>query len=473
MRKTARDLVMRAPQSNKDWCRIVMWGSPESKQTGDGADVYIYDEIGFWGTTASDFVTQLNNLDVSKINVHINSPGGEIFDGLAIFNALDKHDAEVTVYVDALAASAASFIAQAGDKIVMSQGAMMMIHDGSGLVWGNAADMRQTADLLDKLSDNIASIYADAAGGTTEEWRELMRAETWYTADEAVAANLADEKGSSKAPDGDAQNRWKNSLVNRLIREVTPEEYNRIVNTATKEAPVGKLKNSEQQPESTEGAQPVTADPNETGNADPNPSSPNVNPDAETTEGEDDSQTGDPGQTEDTNQPATEPESGTGDPAAPAPSNSANGPFSFKVNGMPVSNFAQVQAHIDGLENFRRDTVNAGKESFVENLASDNKIAATQVKALTEYALSLNDQQYDAWRATWDGAPSISLFGNHAGGTTNFNGDQSAGEVQQQQELNDCREIVLQHKRSNMPNEQIMKTNSYKRLMELDPEFKL
>jgi ClpP class serine protease len=116
-----------------------------------------------------------------------------VFDGLAIYNALRSHPAQVTVTVDGLAASIASVIAMAGDRVVMNRGAMMMIHDASSLSVGNAQEMRATADLLDKASDNIASIYADRAGGTPEEWRGQMRAETWYLAAEAVDVGLADE----------------------------------------------------------------------------------------------------------------------------------------------------------------------------------------------------------------------------------------------------------------------------------------
>src|SRR5690606_8034659 len=104
-----------------------------------------------------------------------------------------QHQAHVTVIVDSLAASIASVIAMAGDRVVMAKNATMMIHDGHGLSIGNAADMREMADLLDKVSDNIASVYAERAGGDVAEWRERMRAETWYSADEAVSAGLADE----------------------------------------------------------------------------------------------------------------------------------------------------------------------------------------------------------------------------------------------------------------------------------------
>lgn len=160
--------------------------------SSDVVDINIYDEIGYWGVTASSFVEDLQGVNASTINLHISSPGGDVFDGLAILNSLRQHKATVNVTVDGLAASAASFIAMAGDSIKIAPNAMMMIHEASGLVVGNSGDMREMADLLDKTSANIADIYARRAGGDPEEWRTAMRAETWYTHQEAVTAGLAD-----------------------------------------------------------------------------------------------------------------------------------------------------------------------------------------------------------------------------------------------------------------------------------------
>lgn len=179
------------------------WYRMEAK-SGDAADVYIYDVIdSYWGVNASEFVTELAALDVENINLYVNSPGGSVFDGTAIMNALRRHKAHVTATVDGLAASAASFIVQAADEVVMGFGAEMMIHDASAVCWGNAADMEETAKVLNQLSETIASVYAERAGGTTEEWRTAMHAETWYTAEEAVAAGLADRVVTRKGNDTD------------------------------------------------------------------------------------------------------------------------------------------------------------------------------------------------------------------------------------------------------------------------------
>jgi ATP-dependent Clp endopeptidase proteolytic subunit ClpP len=173
-------------QGRNDWYRI-------ENKTGDAAEVFIYDEIGYWGVTAADFVKEFKDVNATQVDLHINSPGGEVFDGVAIYNAILNHRANVTVYIDGLAASAASFIAMAGDQVKIARNAQMMIHDASGLCIGNSADMRELAEMLDKVSDNIADIYAERTGGTVADWREAMRAETWYTANEAVEAGLADE----------------------------------------------------------------------------------------------------------------------------------------------------------------------------------------------------------------------------------------------------------------------------------------
>ena len=184
-----------ASRAPRPWYRI------EAKAAEDdvrptSAEVYIYDEIGesWWGgISPKALVDEIAELDVDTLTVHINSPGGAAWDGVTIMNALRQHKARVEVVVDGLAASAASAIAMAGDHITMNRGAQMMIHDASGIAWGNAALMEETAGILHKLSDSYADIYAARAGGDRAKWREAMQAESWYTAEEAVDAGLADE----------------------------------------------------------------------------------------------------------------------------------------------------------------------------------------------------------------------------------------------------------------------------------------
>lgn len=161
---------------------------------GSKARVQIFGAIGDWweGLDASTLASQINALDAGEIEVHLNSPGGIAFDGIAIHNALRQHAATVHVVVDGLAASAASIVAMAGDTVTMSRGSQMMVHNASGICMGQADDMRQVATVLDKVSASLADIYAARAGGTAADWRPVMDAETWFTASEAVDAGLAD-----------------------------------------------------------------------------------------------------------------------------------------------------------------------------------------------------------------------------------------------------------------------------------------
>lgn len=193
--------------------------------------VYLYGEIGGWwdGIDANQFVRDLDAIGDSGIDLHINSGGGSVFDGIAIYAALKNHASPVTAVVDSLAASAASFIAMAGDTIKIEKPGRMMIHDAQGLALGNAGDMRTMADLLDELSGTIAEIYADRAGGTAADWRAEMLTDNglgrWYTSSQAVEAGLADEvvgAGSSDntndGADGAAQDAPVEDRATQLIR---------------------------------------------------------------------------------------------------------------------------------------------------------------------------------------------------------------------------------------------------------------
>lgn len=212
--KSARPVAdLRA--GRKDWYRI------ENSASSDTTEIYIYDEIGYFGVTASDFVRDLQNVRTQNIDLHLNTPGGDVFDGVAIYNALLSHKAKVTTYVDSLAASAGSFIAMAGDQRIIARTGQMMIHDAHGLAVGNATDMRELAELLDKNSDNIAGIYAERAGGTITAWRKAMKNETWYSAQEALKANLATEIMQTNGNNTD--NSWDLSVFNYTGRAHSPD----------------------------------------------------------------------------------------------------------------------------------------------------------------------------------------------------------------------------------------------------------
>ena len=159
---------------------------------GPVAEVRIYDEIGFWGITADDFASELSQITADQIVVAINSPGGEVWDGVAIYNALRIHPASVTTRVDSLAASVASIIVQAGDVRQMVDSAQMMIHKAWGLFVGNADDARTMADILDQQDGILAAIYADRGKGTAADFLSMMADSTWLTAAQAVEHGLAD-----------------------------------------------------------------------------------------------------------------------------------------------------------------------------------------------------------------------------------------------------------------------------------------
>lgn len=172
---------------------VKAWGKINAN-AGEGiAEVRIYDEIGIWGVDAQGFADEISALEAETLQVYVNSPGGDAYDGIAIMNALTRHKARVEITVDGLAASAASLICMAADKLVMNRGAQFMVHETWTFAGGSADDLRAAAVQLDKLSDSYADCYAKRAGGSREEWREAMKAETWYTAEEAVDAGLADE----------------------------------------------------------------------------------------------------------------------------------------------------------------------------------------------------------------------------------------------------------------------------------------
>lgn len=154
---------------------------------------------GFTHREVLDALTEVGrNTDV---NVFLNSGGGYVDDGKGIYNAFAAHKGKVTIYVEGIAASAASIIAMAGDEIIMRKGATMMIHDPLTFTYGNSADHQKSVEMLEVEATNLAGIYADRSGKTDEECREIMEEETWYTAEDAVAAGFADkaEKGKAKA----------------------------------------------------------------------------------------------------------------------------------------------------------------------------------------------------------------------------------------------------------------------------------
>lgn len=165
--------------------------------------MHIYDEIGWFGVWPADVVDVLSDIK-GDVEVHMHSPGGNVFDGLAIYENLKQHSGDVSVVVDGLAASAASFIAMAAapGKLQVTENSTVMVHDAWGACVGGATDMAEMASLLEESNDNIASIYAGRGRRSAAEYRALMKAETWATGQKAVDLGLADSvrKHTADAP---------------------------------------------------------------------------------------------------------------------------------------------------------------------------------------------------------------------------------------------------------------------------------
>lgn len=459
--------ALRHGEQQRDWFTF--------RNASDGrVELDIYGEIGgysWWDdddtVTASGFRKQLKNHKGKDLTVHINSPGGSVFEGLAIYNALQQHDGDVEVIVDALAASAASFIAMAASpgQLFMARNAIMMIHDASGLAIGNAADMREMADLLDMHSDNIADIYAQRSDEDAAFWRLAMEAETWYTGTEAVNAGLADsvlEDENEKATE--AANKFDLSIFNHAGREKAPAPN--IVHKRIK-AQMDQAKenavtapNGEQSTETPPGTE-QTEQAGATGDGAPQPGSePEVQPEEE--------------------QEEQEPETGgsaTGSPAvSTAPTASARGPVTMLINGVQETDPRRIQAHITALETAALEARNGSRAEFVNQLVTSNRLPATELEATVSFAQELSDAQYESWTRQWNNAASLPLLGRHGGGEvqTNQNG---AGSTEPQNESEErvkvLTEIVAQHKRSGKTQSFIENTGSFKELVALNPDFKL
>lgn len=170
------------------------WFTVKAQANAALADISIYEPIGSWDLTAAQFIAQVKALgDVSQINLDINSPGGDVFEALTIFNFLKRHSAKVTVTVGGVAASAASLIAMAGDTIIMPNNTMMMIHNPWTWAMGNADELREQADALDKISASLFNTYQSRTGMEAEALQAMLATDTWLTADECLAHGFCDQ----------------------------------------------------------------------------------------------------------------------------------------------------------------------------------------------------------------------------------------------------------------------------------------
>jgi ATP-dependent Clp protease, protease subunit len=167
-----------------------------NKAENDEADLYMYGTIGkgwFADISANDVRHKLSNITAKTINVHINSGGGDVFESIAIHNILKNHKATINVYIDGYAASGASVIAMAGDKVIMPRNTMMMIHKAWTLAAGNAKELRKIANDLEKIDTAVLESYTSRFVGDRSELERLLDEETWLTAEECKILGLCDE----------------------------------------------------------------------------------------------------------------------------------------------------------------------------------------------------------------------------------------------------------------------------------------
>lgn len=180
---------------NKNFWKFNNWINKDNKKEAEILLYGVIGEDGYWDdVTSKQFAEDLKAVeDAVKINVRINSPGGDVFAGQAIYSMLKRCKSEVIVYIDGLAASIASIVAMSGDKIIMPKNAMMMIHKPWTITAGNANDMREQADTLDKIEESLISVYTDKTGLSAEEIKTLLEDETWLTASDALEKGFIDE----------------------------------------------------------------------------------------------------------------------------------------------------------------------------------------------------------------------------------------------------------------------------------------
>jgi len=186
----------------------------------DTGEVYIYGEIASYKwddatTTAASFKKDLDALgDIKTLNIYINSPGGSVFQGQAIYSILKRHTAKKHVYVDGIAASIASVLAMAGDAIFMPKNAMMMVHNAWTYTMGNSKDLRKTADDLDKINESLVAAYMQKVNIVEDKLKELLDAETWLTAQECFdygfCTELVDEKQVAASINAEIFAQYKN-----------------------------------------------------------------------------------------------------------------------------------------------------------------------------------------------------------------------------------------------------------------------
>lgn len=204
----------RRPTASSAGCRIV-------NAEGDEATVYLYDAIGGWyGVGAADFVKEMAAITAPVIRLRINSPGGDVFEARAMATAIRNHSSKVIAQIDGLAASAATYIALAADEVEIADGGFFMIHRAWTLAYGNAGELRDTAELLDKIDGTIRADYQRKTNQTVDQIDAWMEAETWFTAQEALDYGFVDRIGAS----ANVENHWNLSAYAKAPKALTERQ---------------------------------------------------------------------------------------------------------------------------------------------------------------------------------------------------------------------------------------------------------
>lgn len=202
------------------------WFDIHNKSTSNTADVYIYSEVGGYDVNAKSFIDELKEIKDKDITIHINSLGGSVFDGLAIYNALKNHAKKVTTKVEGICASIASVIAMAGDTIEMAENSLLMIHNPFAMSGGDANELRKTANILDKIRNEIADIYASKSKHDANHYIALMEVESWFNSKESLELGLIN--GITKPV------KIQNNYDISNFRNITHDKINNIISNSHK-----------------------------------------------------------------------------------------------------------------------------------------------------------------------------------------------------------------------------------------------
>lgn len=238
------------------------WYSFKASADSSTAEISIYDEIGDWGVSAKDFLRDLKSLpQQAQVTLRINSPGGEIVAGHAIFNAIQRHPGGVVTVIDGMAASMASVIALAGKTVAMAKNGLFMIHNPWGFAMGDSEGLQKTADLLDKMKGLILDVYEAKTGKARDELSRLMDEETWLTADEALEMGFIDTIGEPTVALASANGlfnlgeRWPKG-AERLAALIPADGGTAPAGAAPLTTPEGEMKKSDLNREGAKGAKP-------------------------------------------------------------------------------------------------------------------------------------------------------------------------------------------------------------------------